>query len=91
MDTNPLAPHGAETETAIMRTSDQILTALSRATVSGNSVKLPAGLDDNLRAEVAKALTAGGGRWQRRTEVYLFDGDAAVAVAAIISRMRFAR
>jgi hypothetical protein len=74
-----------------MRTSDQVLTALSRATVSGNSVKLPAGLDDNLRAEVAKALAAGGGRWQRRAEAYLFDGDAAVAVAAIISRMHFAR
>lgn len=60
-----------------MKLSQEVLTALSGAEVSGNTLRLVGQLDRKLYAKVNDALVALGGSWNRKAKAHLFEGDAA--------------
>lgn len=60
-----------------MRIDEQVLAALSSATVSGNNVTLAGQLDRNLYTRTNKALEAAGGKWSRKAQAHVFPTDAA--------------
>lgn len=69
-----------------MRISQDVLSVLDRATCQGNALSLAAlsQLDRKLYTDTNKALEAAGGKWNRKAQAHLFDGDAAEAVEPII-------
>lgn len=69
-----------------MRLSQDVLAVLDRATCEGNALSLTAlgKLDRGLYAATDKALEAAGGKWNRKAQAHLFDGDAAEAIEPII-------
>ncbi len=68
-----------------MKLSRDIVEIIERSECDGNALRLPAGqLDRKTYEAVNAALSAAGGKWDKRSKAHLFDGDAAVAVEPII-------
>lgn len=67
-----------------MKVSTDVLAVLSAATTEGNALKLTGQLDRKLYASTNKVLEAAGGKWNRKAQAHLFDGDAAERVDQII-------
>lgn len=69
-----------------MRVSQDVLVVLDRATCEGNVLSLTAvgKLDRKLYTDTNKALEAAGGKWNRKAQAHLFEGDAAAAIEPII-------
>ncbi|SFJ68531.1 N-6 DNA methylase [Methylobacterium brachiatum] len=69
-----------------MRVSQDVLAVLDRASCEGNALSLVAlgKLDRKLYADINKALEAAGGKWNRKAQAHLFEGDAAEAIEPII-------
>jgi predicted RNA methylase len=61
-----------------------VLDVLSNAIMSGNSLKLTGQLDRPLYVATNKVLEAAGGKWNRKAQSHLFDGDAAEIMDQII-------
>ncbi|MGF3025586.1 methyltransferase [Methylobacterium aquaticum] len=69
-----------------MRVSPEILAILDRCACDGNALSL-AGvgqLDRMTYSDVNKVLVAAGGKWNRKAQAHLFDGDAAEAIEPIL-------
>lgn len=67
-----------------MKISNDVLDVLSNATTSGNALSLSGQLDRNLYQKANKVIEAAGGKWNRKAQCHLFDGDAADAMDQII-------
>lgn len=58
-----------------MKLTEEVLQALSSAVVVGNQVQLTGQLDRKLYLKVNDALTALGGKWNRKAKAHLFDEE----------------
>jgi predicted RNA methylase len=67
-----------------MKISNDVLDVLSNATTSGNALSLVGQLDRGLYQKANKVIEAAGGKWNRKAQCHLFDGDAADAMDQII-------
>ena len=67
-----------------MNIDSTVLDVLSNAIMSGNSLKLTGQLDRPLYVAVNKVLEAAGGKWNRKAQSHVFDGDAAEIMDTII-------
>ena len=67
-----------------MNISDAVLDVLSNAEVNGNALKLIGQLDRALYVSTNKVLEAAGGKWNRKAQAHLFDGDASEIMDQII-------
>lgn len=67
-----------------MNIDSAVLDVLSNATMSGNSLKLTGQLDRSLYVATNKVLEAAGGKWNRKAQSHLFDGEAAEIMDQII-------
>jgi predicted RNA methylase len=61
-----------------------VLDVLSNATMDGNSLKLTGQLDRPLYVATNKVLESAGGKWNRKAQSHLFDGNAAEIMDQII-------
>ena len=66
-----------------MKLSPGILSVLAGAVPDGNLLRLPRRLPPGLYKKVDEALTAAGGRWDKRQQAHVFPGLAAEAVAGL--------
>lgn len=71
--------------------SNDVLAALSGATMEGNTLKLEGQLDRKLYAEVNKVLEAAGGKWNRSAKAHVFGEDAADVLDPIIMTGEYRR
>lgn len=55
----------------------KVLDVLARATTDGNALKLVGQLERPLYVATNKVLEALGGKWDRKSQAHIFDGDAA--------------
>lgn len=55
--------------------SDEVRTALSEATIEGNTVRIERQLPRQLYLQVNRVLSGAGGRWDRKARAHLFDRD----------------
>lgn len=62
-----------------------VLGILSRATAEGNTVKISDRLDRAAYVAVNEVLAAAGGKWNRKAQAHLFDGDAAPILASLLN------
>lgn len=67
-----------------MKISNDVLDVLSNATTSGNALSLSGQLERGLYQRANKVIEAASGKWNRKAQCHLFDGDAADAVDQII-------
>jgi phospholipid N-methyltransferase len=67
-----------------MNIDSAVLDVLSNATMSGNSLKLTGQLNRPLYVITNKVLEAAGGKWNRKAQAHVFDGDAAEIMDQII-------
>lgn len=67
-----------------MRVSNEVLTVLSAAEVSGNEVRLVGQLDRSLYMATDKVLQAAGGKWNKKAKAHVFDSDAESRIDQII-------
>ena len=67
-----------------MKISNDVLDVLSNATTSGNALSLSGQLERGLYQRANKVIEAAGGKWNRKAQCHLFDGDAADAMDQII-------
>jgi predicted RNA methylase len=67
-----------------MNIDNAVLDVLSNATMDGNSLKLNGQLDRSLYVATNKVLEAAGGKWNRKAQAHIFDGDAAEIMDQII-------
>ena len=67
-----------------MKISNDVLGVLSNATTSGNALSLSGQLERGLYQRANKVIEAASGKWNRKAQCHLFDGDAADAVDQII-------
>jgi phospholipid N-methyltransferase len=67
-----------------MNIDSAVLDVLSNATTEGNSLKLTGQLDRTLYVSTNKILEIAGGKWNRKAQAHLFDGDAAEIMDQII-------
>jgi predicted RNA methylase len=67
-----------------MNIDSKVLDVLSNATMSGNSLKLTGQLDRPLYVATNKVLELAGGKWNRKAQAHVFDGDAAEIIDQII-------
>lgn len=67
-----------------MQVSQDILTVLSAADVTGNTLRLVGQLDRAAYVAADKVLQAAGGKWDKRAKAHVFDGDAADALEPIL-------
>jgi type I restriction-modification system DNA methylase subunit len=67
-----------------MNIESAVLDVLSNATMDGNSLKLTGQLDRPLYVATNKVLEAAGGKWNRKAQSHLFDGEAAEIMDQII-------
>jgi SAM-dependent methyltransferase len=74
-----------------MQVSQPVLEVLSAAVISGNALKLTGELDRKLYTDTNKVLTAAGGKWDRKAQAHVFDGDAAEAIEPIILSGTYSR
>jgi predicted RNA methylase len=68
----------------IMNIDSTVLDVLSNATTEGNSLKLTGTLDRKLYVSTNKILEIAGGKWNRKSQAHLFDGDASEIMDQII-------
>lgn len=68
-----------------MKISDDVLTVLKSATTDGNGLKLTGQLDRGLYAATNKVLVACGGKWNRKAQAHVFNGDAGDALDQLIT------
>jgi predicted RNA methylase len=61
-----------------------VLDILSRAVADGNAVRISEHLDRASYVAVNEILTAAGGKWNRKAQAHLFDGDAAPILASLL-------
>jgi len=61
-----------------------VLGILSRATAEGNTVKISDRLSRADYVAVNEVLAAAGGKWNRKAQAHLFDGDAGPVLAALL-------
>ena len=71
--------------------SQDVMTVLSAAEISGSCLKLTGKLDRNLYVETNKVLDAAGGKWNRSAGAHVFDGDAAEAIEQILLTGEYSR
>lgn len=67
-----------------MRVENDVLSVLSAADVSGNSLILTGQLDRKLYEKTNKVLEAAGGKWNRKAKAHIFESDAADRIEQII-------
>lgn len=67
-----------------MNIGNEVLNVLSNATTEGNSLKLNGILDRKLYISTNKVLELAGGKWNRKEQAHLFDGDAGEIMDQII-------
>jgi protein-L-isoaspartate O-methyltransferase len=67
-----------------MKVDNEVLNVLSNAEKNGVSLKLDGQLDRTLYTRTNKVLEAAGGKWNRKAQVHVFEGEAAEAVDQII-------
>jgi predicted RNA methylase len=67
-----------------MRVDNEVLNVLSNAETDGAVLKLVGQLDRALYTRTNKVLEAAGGKWNRKNQGHVFDGDAADAMEQII-------
>lgn len=61
-----------------------VLDILSRATAEGGAVKISGRLSRAAYVAVNEVLMAAGGKWNRKAQAHLFDGDAAPILASLL-------
>src|SRR5580692_5482458 len=67
-----------------MNIDSAVLDVLSNASMDGNSLKLTGQLDRPLYVATNKVLEAAGGKWNRKAQAHIFEGDAAEIMDQII-------
>ena len=67
-----------------MKVPTNVLEVLDRAETDGQRLVLTGTLDRKLYTATAKVLEAAGGKWSRKAQAHLFDGDAADAIETVI-------
>lgn len=67
-----------------MKVPANVLEVLDRAETDGPRLILTGTLDRKLYVATAKVLEAAGGKWNRKAQAHLFDGDAADAMEQVI-------
>lgn len=67
-----------------MKLDTETLEAISRAETSGNRLVLVGQLEPKAYKKVAAALIAAGGKWSRKEQATIFDGDAAEAIEPLL-------
>lgn len=67
-----------------MNIDSTVLDALGNTTTEGNALKITAKLDRPLYVAVNKVLEAAGGKWNRKAQAHLFDGDAGEIMEQIV-------
>ena len=67
-----------------MNINSKVLDVLSNATMDGNSLKLTGQLDRPLYVATNKVLETAGGKWNRKAQSHIFEGDAAEIMDQII-------
>lgn len=68
-----------------MQVSNDVLAVLSTLSIDGPFVKIGEQLDRKLYMQVNKVLEACGGKWERRHQAHLFDGDARERIEQVIT------
>lgn len=67
-----------------MNIDSAVLNVLGNASTDGATLKLTGQLDRPLYVAVNKVLEAAGGKWNRKAQAHVFEGDAAEIMDAII-------
>lgn len=67
-----------------MQISDDVLAVLSTAHTTGNTLRLAGQLKRSLYERTNKVLEAAGGKWSRKAQAHLFEGDAGDLVEQIL-------
>ena len=67
-----------------MRVTPDILAVLSAAECDGPALRLTGKLDRSTYQTVNRAIEAAGGKWSKKAQAHLFDGDASEAIEAIL-------
>lgn len=67
-----------------MKIGNEVLDVLSNATTEGSSLKLNGTLDRKLYVSTNKVLELAGGKWNRKEQTHLFEGDASEIMEQII-------
>jgi len=67
-----------------MNIDSTVLDVLSNATMDGNSLKLSGQLNRAVYVATNKVLEAAGGKWNRKAQAHIFEGDAAEIMDQII-------
>lgn len=67
-----------------MKISNDVLDVLGNAITNGNTLSLAGQLDRSLYQKANKVIETAGGKWNRKAQCHLFDGDAADAMDQII-------
>lgn len=67
-----------------MRVAEDHLAILSTALIVGSCLRLPGQVDRKTYVALDKVLTAAGGKWDRKAQGHVFDGDAADAIEPIL-------
>jgi predicted RNA methylase len=67
-----------------MNIDSKVLDVLGNATITGNALKLNGQLDRSLYVAVNKVLEAAGGKWNRKAQAHVFEGDAGEIMEQII-------
>lgn len=68
-----------------MQIDTDVLSALSNAEVTSNTLKLVAQLDRKLYMRTNKVLEAAGGAWNRKVGAHVFNGDASERLEQILA------
>ncbi len=67
-----------------MRVNDSVLSVLADARCRGRELVIASTLEPQAYRTVARVLEAAGGKWDRRAQAHLFEGDAAEAIEPIL-------
>lgn len=67
-----------------MQIGTDVLNVLSNAVINENALKLTGQLDRKLYIATNKVLEAAGGKWSRKAQAHVFEGDAAGLMDSII-------
>lgn len=68
-----------------MKLSTAVLNILDASALDGQALRLPEQLDRKTYVQVAKAIEAAGGKWDRKAGAHLFEVPAADAIDQIIA------
>lgn len=67
-----------------MRIDSKVLDALGNTETDGNVLRIKAQLERSLYVAVNKVLEAAGGKWNRKAQGHVFDGDAGEIIDQIV-------